>query len=95
MKSLDLARQKYHVCISRNEKISKFISTFNSQNHFSMVAYPVAYHYDHFKERKESIENKLLLVVPRHVMKEQMKINSVGRGGSLTCEDYTYAILDW
>ena len=95
MKSLDLARQKYHVCINRNEKIAKFISTFNSQNHFSMVAYPVAYHYDYFKERKESIENKLLLVVPRHVMKEQMKINSVGRGGSLTCVDYTYAILDW
>ena len=95
MKSLDLARQKYHVCINRNEKIAKFISTFNSQNRFSMVAYPVAYHYDYFKEGKESIENKLLLVVPRNLMKEQMKINSVGRGGSLTCEDYTYAILDW
>jgi len=94
-KSLDLARQQCSHSCSENEKISTFISIFNAQNHFSMVAYPVAYHYDYFKERKESIENKILLVVPREVMKELMNINSVGRGGSLTCEDYAYAILDW
>eukprot|EP00956_Cyclotella_meneghiniana_P035221 scaffold112761_cov46-Cyclotella_meneghiniana.AAC.5 len=94
-KSLELARQQCSHSCSESEKIFTFIFIFNAQNHFSPVAYPVVYHYDYSKERKESIENKLLLVVPREVMKEQMKINSVGRRGSLTCEDYAYAILDW
>ena len=60
------------------ENMNAFLQAFNDQNKFSMVAYPVGYHYDYFKKNKEFIENKILFVIPHDGTN-----HSVGRGGSI------------
>ena len=67
----------------------KFLSCFNSFNHYSMVAYPVWMHCDHFQQRKESLENKILFCLNPNIAK------GVGRGGCLVGNSYVYCLLDW
>jgi hypothetical protein len=77
--------------LSSNRCYHTFISNFNNQNSASMVAYNVGLHNDTFNERKESLENKLIVTCPG--------MSGFGRGGSLFRMNnialYSYAILDW
>jgi hypothetical protein len=86
--SLEEARKKY-LQANGEEVMFPFLETFNSFNHYSMVAYPVGLHKDHFKHGKESLENKVLFCLNPNFGK------SVGRGGCLVGRSYVYALLDW
>ena len=68
-----------------------FISCFNQQHRFSMVCYPVGFHYDYFKDGDESLENRILLSFPRNSEVGR----SYGRGGGLSGDDFVFALLDW
>ena len=59
-RSLERVWEKFKTS-SQEVAIIYFITTFNSFNHYSIVAYPVGIHQDYFKHRKESLENKILL----------------------------------
>lgn len=65
-----------------------FLVHFNKQHSFSLVAHAVGLHHDHFKDDDESIENKLLLTTT---------CNGLGadRGGSVQCDHFVFALLDW
>jgi hypothetical protein len=54
--SLEMAR-KVHKESPAGEAMHWFICCFNSFNHYSMVAYPVGMHCNHFRHGKESLEN--------------------------------------
>jgi hypothetical protein len=54
----------------------------------TLVAHPVGQHFDHFHLGGESLENKILFVVP------SIK-NSLGRGGSFIGRQFVFALLDW
>ena len=86
-KSILKARQKISHSNQQNSMFH-FLSTFNAFNHFSMVAYPVGMHLDYFKNKEESLENKLLLCTGK-------RNNTVGRGGCITGTNYVFALLDW
>jgi hypothetical protein len=86
--SLAKARKEYRMA-NQEKAMFCFLDTFNSFNHYSMVAYPVGLHKDHFKHGKESLENKLLFCLNPNFGK------STGRGGCLVGRSYVYALLDW
>jgi hypothetical protein len=71
------------------EAMFHFLCCFNSFNHYSMVAYPVGMHCDHFRHGKESLENKLLFCLNPNIG------SGVGRGGCLVGSSYVYCLLDW
>lgn len=58
-RSLVQAKKEYSIS-NKEEAMLQFLSTFNSFKHYSMVAYPVGLHQDHFKHGKESLENKIV-----------------------------------
>jgi hypothetical protein len=68
-----------------------FLSCFNSFNHYSMVAYPVGMHCDHFHKRKESLENKILFCLNPNTNNAR----GFGRGGCLVGNSYVFCLLDW
>jgi hypothetical protein len=72
-----------------DEAMYNFLCSFNSFNHYSMVAYPVGMHYDHFRHGKESLENKMLFCLKPNFG------GGVGRGGCLVGTSYVYGLLDW
>lgn len=86
--SLEEARKAY-TSAPKNEAMFQFISKFNSFNNYSMVAYPVGMHCDHFKHRKESLENKILFCI------SPSKMNEFGRGGCIVANNFVYGLLDW
>ncbi len=49
--------QKEYRSADQETALFCFLEKFNSFNHYSMVAYPVGLHKDHFKHGKESLEN--------------------------------------
>ena len=58
-------------------------------NNFTLVRYPVAYHYDVFSKEKDSLENKICFAY------DNTKISKdVGRGG-YGSNKFVFAILDW
>lgn len=59
----------------------------SADNLWSMVAYPVGYHIDNFKNGLPSLENKVCFVDPR-------MNGDCGRGGA-GASQYVYALLDW
>ena len=65
-----------------------FCKAFMSVNSMSLVAHPVGQHYDYFNKGGESLENKILFVVP------SIKY-SLGRGGSFIGRQFVFALLDW
>ena len=87
MKKIDIARKSYQES-SEGMNMHNFIVAFNKLNRFSMVAYPVGMHNDHFRNG-ESLENKILFTIPLP------KCRSLGRGGSIVGNRYVYALLDW
>ena len=86
--SLESARKVFNKS-HRDEAMYSFLCCFNSFNHYSMVAYPVGMHCDHFRHGKESLENKMLFCLKPNVG------SSVGRGGCLVGSSYVYCLLDW
>ena len=58
-RSLERAREEFKKSSQENAMFC-FLTTFNSFNHDSMVAYPVGIHQDYFKPGKESLRNKIL-----------------------------------
>ena len=60
-----------------------------SQNQYTLVAYPVSYHYDVFKKGEHSLENKICFEFDL----EDGKID-IGRGGSGPTK-FVFALLDW
>jgi hypothetical protein len=59
-----------------------------SVNSMTLVAHAVGQHFDYFHKGGESLENKILFVVP------SIK-NSLGRGGSFIGRQFVFALLDW
>ena len=60
-----------------------------AQNHYTLVAYHVSYHYDVFKKGEHSLENKICFEFDL----EDGKID-IGRGGSGPTK-FVFALLDW
>jgi len=58
------------------------------ENKYSLVAYPVAYHYDKFDSGKASLENKICFSF------KSKNNNDLGRGGDGNGK-FVFAILDW
>ena len=58
------------------------------ENKYSLVAYPVAYHYDKFDSGKASLENKICFSF------DSKNKNDCGRGGDGKGK-FVFAILDW
>ena len=102
-KNMDMARLQYST--AKANPMFSLIRYYNSCNKFSMVAYPVGMHNDHFRLSRESLENRILLCLSEHGQrgkKEQVRNligefsrNKIGRGGSLVGIRYVYALLDW
>jgi len=86
--SLEHARKVFNSS-PPEEAMYGFLCCFNSFNHYSMVAYPVGMHCDHFRHRKESLENKILFCLNPNIG------SGVGRGGCLVGSSYVYCLLDW
>ena len=57
---------------------------------YSVVAYPVSYHVDTFKENKPSFENKMCFGINTY---EYNEYTGEGRGGLKN--HYVWALLDW
>ena len=102
-KNMDMARLMYST--AKTNPMFSLIRHYNSCNKFSMVAYPVGMHNDHFHLARESLENRILLCLSDHGQRGkkgqvrnligEFTRNKIGRGGSLVGERYVYALLDW
>ena len=66
----------------------KFVKELTMCNKFTIVAYPVAYHYDVFKQNQHSLENKICLSFPSDCR------GNIGRGGD-GINRWVFALLDW
>ena len=71
------------------EAMYRFLTCFNSFNHYSMVAYPVGMNCDHFHHKKESLENKILFCLNPNIA------SGVGRDGCIVANSHVYCLLDW
>ena len=60
------------------------------KNSYSVVAYPVGYHIDTFKENKPCFENKICFIQS----KCSMSCHGEGRGGA-GGGNYVWVLLDW
>ena len=60
------------------------------KNNYSVVAYPVSYHVDTFKENKACFENKICFSINKNENKQNY---GEGRGGDKS--NYVWALLDW
>ena len=58
-----------------------------SVNAMSLIAWPVGQHNDVFPSHGESLENKIVFVLPGQ--------KGLGRGGSLFGNKFVFALLDW
>ena len=68
---------------------SVLVQLLAAQNHYTLVAYPVSYHFDIFKKGEHSLENKTCFcfnLYDDHI--------NVGRGGSGHTK-FVFALLDW
>ena len=73
----------------QKDKMHHFITAFKRLHKFSMVAYPVGMHDDHFRLDNESLENKILFTIP------SFQKDFYGRGGSVVGDRLVFALLDW
>ena len=71
-----------------NRSYAAMCKAFLSCNSMSMVTYPVGQHQDQFHQKSESIENKILFVIP------DVK-HGIGRGGSMLRNRFVFALVDW
>ena len=81
-----LVKESEQLCFI-NEGTINYIMLKNS---YSVVAYPVGYHIDTFKENKPSFENKICFIQS----KCSMSCRGEGRGGA-GGGNYVWALLDW
>ena len=85
--SLSEARRAYSAAPS-TRKLHDFIVAFSKINYFSMVAYPVGMHHDHFREG-ESLESKSAFTVPVG------RNGSLGRGDSVLGNRFVWVLTSW
>ena len=60
------------------------------ENMYTLVAYPVAYHFDSFKHNMQSLENKICFKIKRDATNNLQ----MGRGG-YGSQYFCFALLDW
>ena len=70
------------------QRHNHFLRLLCLENKYSLVAYPVAYHYDKFDSGKASLENKICFSF------DSKNRNDCGRGGDGKGK-FVFAILDW
>ena len=70
--------------IGGKNMLDKLLATFNN---YTIVAYPVSYHYDVFNKGQHCLENKICFSF-------ESKGDGIGRGGG-GANEFTFAILDW
>ena len=83
------ALEDIHVCKNLTSGNKKLIEMLASRNNYTMVTYPVAYHFDVFQSGQHSLENKIGLLFDIDVKK-----GDIGRGGGSPTK-YMFALLDW
>ena len=69
-------------------KKQHLINMLSLENKYSVVAYPVCYHYDIFKEQSPSLENKICFSFKAD------SYQNIGRGGDGPGQ-FVFAFLDW
>ena len=84
MKSID----HEHGVFQMNLSYSCMCHAFLSPNSISLIAWPVGQHNDQFHKMAESVENKLLLVMPS-------RDEGLDHGGSVLKSQYVFALLHW
>ena len=79
----------HHIIKVRNNMSElSLVSSLALGNLYSLVAYPVGYHYDVFKDGQYCLENKICFSFPSE------KLYDIGRGGCGS-DRFVFAILDW
>ena len=78
--------QKHIVYLSSMSK-EHYLRLLSFQSKYTIVGYPVGYHFDTFKNNKFSLENKICLSFPS--LKED-----IGRGGDGSGA-FVFALIDW
>ena len=73
---------------NRYKKKHRLIDLLATDNRFSVVAYPVCYHLDVFKDDTASLENKICMSF------KSKNIHDIGRGGDGEGR-FVFALLDW
>ena len=84
-----LASRKKYDASPQKDKMHHFFTAFTCLYKFSMVAYPVGMHDDHFRLDDESLGNKILFTIP------SFQKDFYGRGGSVVGDRFVFALLDW
>ena len=80
-----LVKESKQLCFTKEGTINYIML----KNSYSVVAYPVGYHIDTFKENKPSFENKICFIQS----KCSMSCHGEGRGGA-GGGNYVWALLD-
>ena len=86
MADIDLCRNMLRQC--GNGKKDIMVRLLAAQNHYTLVAYPVSYHYDVFRKGEHSLENKVCFKFD--LAENQVDI---GRGGG-GADVFVFALLD-
>jgi hypothetical protein len=84
MRNIDYARCAFQT----NKSFASLCKAFILVNSMTLICWPVGQHNDHFSKNVESLENKILFVVPS-------ENRNNGRGGSLIGSQFVFALLDW
>ena len=87
LNDIDLCKQMVdRAKVSTRDPLVKLLAL---QNQFTLVAYPVSYHYDSFGNGRHSLENKLCFNYTNDATESE-----IGRGGSGGSQ-FTFALIDW
>ena len=86
-KQIRAARTAYDLA-SCELKMHSFVYAYTRITYFSMIAYPVGMHHDHFHDG-ESLEGKMVFSIA------PPENESLGRGGSVLGRLYVYALTNW
>ena len=87
MADITLCQSITRQCGSNDESI--MVQLLAAQNHYTLVAYPVSYHYDVFRKGDHSLENKICFGFD--LDDNQVDIGRGGKGHGVI----VFALLDW
>ena len=87
MADIELCRKMTRQCGNEDKDI--MVQLLAAQNHYTLVAYPVSYHYDVFRKGEHSLENKICFEFDL----DENHVDN-GRGGKGNGV-FVFALLDW
>ena len=86
-KRIDAAQAAYDMAPCEM-RMHLFVYAYTRMTYFSMIAYPVSMHHNHF-HNGESLEGKTLFTIPKQ------ENGPTGRGGRVVGGRYVFALTSW